>query len=59
MSDVESAAPEEPVDLEEDQVDPEAPAETMPASPAIALEEPEADTLEQAVVVEGDDDEYR
>jgi hypothetical protein len=59
VSDVESPAPEEPVDLEEEQVDPEAPAETMPASPAIDLEEPEADTLEQAVVVEGDDDEYR
>lgn len=59
MSDVESPAPEEPVDLEEEQLDPEAPAETTPATPALTLEEPEADALEQAVVVEGDDDEYR
>jgi len=59
VSDVESPAPEEPVDLEEEQLDPEAPAETTPATPALTLEEPEADALEQAVVVEGDDDEYR
>jgi len=59
VSDVESPAPEEPVDLEEEEVDPEAPAEATPASTAIELEEPEADALEQAVVVEGDDDEYR
>jgi hypothetical protein len=59
VSDVESPAPEEPVDLEEEQLDPEAPAETTPTTPALTLEEPEADVLEQAVVVEGDDDEYR
>lgn len=59
VSDVESPLPEEPEAALEEELDPEAPAEAAPAPTELDLEEPEADALEQAVVVEEDEDEYR